>query len=165
MPARTRVLAVETPGSHVRGRSLCRWAILRILIDPSTCHCLNSGDLAMMLVAEQRIREFCPGAFIHMFTSAPELLKFFFPNGVPATAEFRAAWCQTHLLPGKFRQRLPDWLFRRVRDLEHTLWIAVPGPCTFAVGLKQWIRGQTRSDPSRFMAEVRSSDFIIVTGH
>lgn len=137
---------------------------MRILIEPSTYHCLNSGDLAMMLVAEQRIREVCPAASVHILTSAPELLRHFFPNAIPVSAESRRAWLDARAILGRCRRRLPDWLFRRLRSLEDTLWTAVPRFCSFAVGLKQRVKGQTRSAPSRFIAEIRSSELVLVTG-
>ena len=48
---------------------------MRILIDPSSGHCLNLGDVAMLQVTFRRLREFWPDAEIYVFNDSPELLE------------------------------------------------------------------------------------------
>jgi len=50
---------------------------MRILVDPSSIHCLNLGDVAMLQVTVRRFREFWPDAEICVFNEAPELLELY----------------------------------------------------------------------------------------
>ncbi len=137
---------------------------MQILIESGDYRCLNFGDLAMLLVAAQRIRELCPDVALHALTSAPDLLSAALPDVVPVSVESGRAWHQTQLLPGRLHRRLPDRLSWRLKSLDHTLWIAAPRCCSFAIGLKQRIKGQTKIDLSNWIAEIRSSRLVLVTG-
>jgi hypothetical protein len=50
---------------------------MRVLIDPSSAHCLNLGDVAMLQVTFRRFRQFWPDAEIYVFTDSPELLELY----------------------------------------------------------------------------------------
>ena len=75
---------------------------LRVLIDPSSLHCLNLGDVAMLQFAVRRFREFWPDAEIFVFTEAPDLLKSCCPGAksidpVPRLAYYTVASGLTRL--------------------------------------------------------------------
>jgi polysaccharide pyruvyl transferase WcaK-like protein len=55
---------------------------MRILIHPSSFHCLNLGDVAMMQVTVRRFREFWPDAEIHVLNEDPELLELYCPSAM-----------------------------------------------------------------------------------
>ena len=135
-----------------------------ILIESGTYGYPNFGDLAMLLVAGQRIRELCPDASVHVITSAPDSLSAALPDVVPVAVESRRAWHHAQLLPGRLHRRLPDRLSWRLRSLDHALWTAAPRCCSFAIGLKQRITGETRIDVSNWIAEIRSSRLVLVSG-
>ena len=57
--------------------------LMRIFIHPSSSHCLNLGDVAMMQVTCRRFRKFWPDAEIHVLNDAPELLELYCPGAKP----------------------------------------------------------------------------------
>lgn len=61
----------------------------RILIDPGSHHLLNAGDVAMLQVCVERLRETWPGARIDVLTTAPELLAELCPGVTPLPATGR----------------------------------------------------------------------------
>ena len=63
----------------------------RILVDPSSHHLLNAGDVAMMRVCAERLRAAWPNARIEMLTTAPELLDEHCPGVRPIPAAGRYA--------------------------------------------------------------------------
>jgi polysaccharide pyruvyl transferase WcaK-like protein len=63
----------------------------RILIDPSSHHLLNAGDVAMMQVCAERLLATWPDARIEMLTAAPELLADHCPGVRPVPAPGRYA--------------------------------------------------------------------------
>ncbi|HUB83332.1 MAG TPA: polysaccharide pyruvyl transferase family protein [Bryobacteraceae bacterium] len=137
---------------------------MRILVESSTYHCQNMGDLAMMLVAVNRIYRHCPGASIRMLTLAPESLNRFFSAVVPVPAEARSQWANSHSLLGGYARRLPDSLANRLRSLEDGLWAAFPNAFGCAIRLERTLTARPRIDPSRFMSEIRNSDLVLVPG-
>jgi colanic acid/amylovoran biosynthesis protein len=68
---------------------------MRILIDPSSVHCLNLGDVAMLQVTVRRFRKFWPDAEIFVFNDTPELLDLYCPTAKPLRPEGRAAYYNT----------------------------------------------------------------------
>ncbi len=56
---------------------------MRILIHPSSVHCLNLGDVAMMQVTVRRFRNFWPDAEIFVMNEDPELLSLYCPSAKP----------------------------------------------------------------------------------
>jgi polysaccharide pyruvyl transferase WcaK-like protein len=61
----------------------------RILIDPSSHHLLNAGDVAMSQVCVERLRATWPDARIEALTTAPELLADHCPGVLPLPAAGR----------------------------------------------------------------------------
>ncbi len=61
----------------------------RILIDPGSHHLLNAGDVAMLQVCVERLRESWPGARVDVLTTAPELLAELCPGVTPLPAAGR----------------------------------------------------------------------------
>jgi colanic acid/amylovoran biosynthesis protein len=65
---------------------------MRILIDPSSVHCLNLGDVAMLQVTVRRFRKYWPDAEIFVFNDTPELLDLYCPTAKPIRPEGRSAY-------------------------------------------------------------------------
>lgn len=63
----------------------------RILVDPSSHHLLNAGDVAMTKICAERLRTTWPDARIEMLTTAPELLAEHCPGARPIPAAGRYA--------------------------------------------------------------------------
>src|SRR5271168_5422958 len=68
---------------------------MRILIDPSSVHCLNLGDVAMLQVTVRRFRKFWPDAEINVFNETPELLDLYCPTAKPVFPTGRQAYYMT----------------------------------------------------------------------
>src|ERR1700744_1982266 len=68
---------------------------MRILIDPSSFHCLNLGDVAMLQVTVCRLREYWPHAELLIFGDQPELLKMYCPFARALAPQGRDAWFST----------------------------------------------------------------------
>lgn len=62
---------------------------MRVLIDPSSHHLLNAGDVAMLQVCVDRLRELRPHAEIQALTTAPDLLRRYCPGVDPIDARGR----------------------------------------------------------------------------
>jgi colanic acid/amylovoran biosynthesis protein len=65
---------------------------MRILIAPSSVHCLNLGDVAMMQVTVRRFRRFWPDAEILVFNETPSLLELYCPGAVALDQKGRDAY-------------------------------------------------------------------------
>ena len=65
---------------------------MRILIDPSSVHCLNLGDVAMLQVTVRRFRKYWPDAEIFVFNETPELLDLYCPTAKPVRPAGRSAY-------------------------------------------------------------------------
>ncbi len=63
----------------------------RILIDTSSHHLLNVGDVAMLQVCVERLRDNLPDAELQAVTTAPELLAAYCPDVTPVPAAGRYA--------------------------------------------------------------------------
>lgn len=72
---------------------------MKILIHPSSVHCLNLGDVAMMQVAVRRFREFWPDAEIHVLNENPELLALYCPTARPVLPAGQQLYYTTAAFP------------------------------------------------------------------
>src|SRR5215475_9154682 len=79
---------------------------MRILIDPSSIHCLNLGDVAMLQVTVKRFREFWPDAEICVFNDAPEVLALYCPSAKQVAPEARNAYYTTASILTRLGRRL-----------------------------------------------------------
>ena len=78
---------------------------LRVLIDPSSHHLLNLGDVAMLQVCVTRLRETWPDARVDVVTEAPERLRRYSPVATPVPARGRYAVLGNGGPPGRVRRR------------------------------------------------------------
>ena len=79
--------------------------IMRVLVDPSSVHCLNLGDVAMLQVTVQRFREFWPDAEIYVFNNRPELLELYCPSAKPVPGRGRLLYYTTAALLTRLGRR------------------------------------------------------------
>lgn len=98
--------------------------MMRILIEPSSYHCRNAGDMAMLQVAVTRLRAFWPAACIQVITEEPAALSAACPDVQPLSPHGKRIWFQDRYLLsllGRFHPLLPTPAAQRVRDLEFAL--------------------------------------------
>ena len=132
---------------------------MRILIDPSSVHCLNLGDVAMLQVTVKRFREFWPDAEIFVFNDAPELLDLYCPTAKPVRPIGRQLYYGTaaHLTRLGRRFSMPalseldvTWRHRWPKAVEK---------------LVAWRTGDaTASEVPDFLDLVRSCDLVVASG-
>jgi len=79
---------------------------MRILVDPSSIHCLNLGDVAMLQVTVRRFREFWPDAEICVFNEAQELLELHCPTAKRVPSTGRQAYYTTAAILTRLGRRL-----------------------------------------------------------
>lgn len=79
---------------------------MRILVDPSSIHLLNLGDVAMLQVTVRRFREFWPDAEICVFTEAPDLLELYCPTARQVHPLERQAYYTTAAILTRLGRRL-----------------------------------------------------------
>lgn len=98
---------------------------MRILIDPSSVHCLNLGDVAMLQVTVQRFRALWPNAEIFVFNEAPELLQLYCPTSKPVPPEGRFAYYATAAVLTRLGQHFSSPIFSELDVTWRQKWPAV----------------------------------------
>ncbi len=135
---------------------------MRILIEPGSYSCLNVGDVAMLQVALERLRELWPAATFRVISRAPERLMRVAPEVQPIASEDRTAWLRrrkvlrsaARMIPSRLQ---PWWRQRQDQPL-------VAGLASLALRLRDSLRGATGGDAARFEEELRAANLVLVTG-
>ncbi len=135
---------------------------MRILIDPSSSHCLNLGDVAMMQVTVRRLRERWPDAEIVIFTEAPELLEMYCPGTRPLDSRGRAALYNTGALFDKVGKRVPA-LSPLMSEIESGWRQQYPGAAQKLLSLRAGGDGPTGA-AAEYLQVLDSCDFSVVSG-
>lgn len=130
---------------------------MRILIEPSSSHCLNAGDVAMLQVAYQRLRARWPQATIAILTSAPEALASYCPGAEPLDVAGRTALWQTALVA----PRLGGMLGPGAIAAERSWRSRHPGTARLAVAARA---RDAVSGADAFLAALGASDLVVASG-
>lgn len=136
----------------------------KILIDNSGYELRNMGDVAMLVVAVQRIYEMYPDAELHVFTTEVDRLKRFLPDGKPVTPEGRFTWGETWNILGGFHKLVPQQFHYNLLRLEQNIKINWP------LLAKRWIifrlakRGHDLSAMHQYLELIENADIVIATG-
>lgn len=69
----------------------------------------NMGDVSMLQIAVDRLRNLLPDASIEVLTDSPENLKRFCPDAVPLENRGRALWFSNAVLPRRVGELVPEW--------------------------------------------------------
>jgi polysaccharide pyruvyl transferase WcaK-like protein len=136
---------------------------MRVLIDHGGYAVTNLGDLAMLLVAVERITKYYPEAKIYIFTSSPQNLEKFFPEAIPVLIKLRKDWIEARvfLIPMKL---LPVPWAKRLSHLETSTKSRFP---RIAHLLSHIINRLSHSDNSAmddYYSIIRDSDMVIISG-
>ncbi|MCE5307535.1 MAG: polysaccharide pyruvyl transferase family protein [Acidobacteriales bacterium] len=65
---------------------------MRIVLDSGMYDLRNTGNVALLQVAARRLTQFWPDARIEVLTSAPHLLRLYFPNAFPVSPDHLYDW-------------------------------------------------------------------------
>src|SRR5215471_18780495 len=78
---------------------------MKIFILPSSVHCLNLGDVAMMQVTYRRLKKFWPDSEIYILNDAPDLLELYCPGATPVPSMSQTAYYGTPLYLSRIGKR------------------------------------------------------------
>jgi polysaccharide pyruvyl transferase WcaK-like protein len=134
---------------------------MRLLIEPSSAHCLNAGDIAMLQVAYRRFREFWPEAAIHIVTNAPDRLATYCPGALPLEISGRNVFFEGSSPASRLGRRLPEHLSIWVSELELCWRQLLPG-LTEAVLKRRFPERQQAVHA--YLDAVRTSSLVVATG-
>lgn len=132
---------------------------MRILIDPSSGHCLNLGDVAMLQVTFRRLREFWPDAEIYVFNDSPELLEKYCPSGISVPFIGRQSYYTTAAVLTRLGRK---WSTSSLAELDVRWRQRWPKAATQLV--------DSRNQPGvtaavrQYLALLRSCDLVVASG-
>ena len=136
---------------------------VKILIENSSYHLYNLGDIAMLQSAIHLLRKNLPEAELLVVTTDPERLKLFCQEATPLDAQRLANWQAAKIIP--IPQRiLPKFLLNYIRNKEDCYKFANPlRALKYARLCKRLSRGSA-ADFEDFFRIVRSADVVIASG-
>ncbi len=139
---------------------------MRILLDNSSYHLRNLGDIAMLQIAEQRLRELWPNASIKVFTDEPILLNNYCPSVQPLSSRGRAIWFNKPKLFAilQINNHIPSLFYKRLLWLDEMIRHRYP---LFALYLVQWGRRFRKidyMDINEFRISLSKADLVISSG-
>lgn len=135
---------------------------MKILIENGAYQLLNVGDMSMLRVAVERIKEKFPSASISVITSSANRLLERFPEVKAIPKSGRDAWLSpifSNYLKGSF-------LHQKAADLEQNIRERRPGLLKKIIELKLLVSGKQEiiKDLNIFLTEFWSADWAIATG-
>jgi len=132
---------------------------MRILIDPSSVHCLNLGDVAMLQVTVRRFRKFWPDAEILVFSETPELLGFYCPTAKLVRPLGRHAYYNTAGMLTRLGRRFKMPFYS---ELDVTWRHRRPGLAEQLVASRAG--SDARAELRQFIELVKSCDLVVASG-
>jgi polysaccharide pyruvyl transferase WcaK-like protein len=136
---------------------------MRILIDNSGYELLNLGDVAMLQVAIERLRNFWPQARITVLTISPAELRNCCPGTIPLDPAGRDWWLRRCDLLGVFRKILPR-ANNRITAIESRAKRRFPRLIRAVADERMRYRGTDSRPMSQFLDAVFDADLVIGTG-
>jgi colanic acid/amylovoran biosynthesis protein len=136
----------------------------RIIVESGSLGCHNMGDVAMMQVAVERIKEFWPDSQIEIVTSRPDLLTRFCPSVVPIPTHERNAWLSGRDLAIGLREKLPPSLSWALGSFERAVWLRLPHVADMAVRAKSKLLHREFTSPKTFRTRLESASLFVVSG-
>lgn len=138
--------------------------LTRILIEPSAHHLLNAGDVAMLRVAADRVRELCPDAEIGVITESPDRLASECRGTIPVSAAGRRIWLEQPILGPRLHGAFPAPAAARLRLFERRLRTHHPQLARAAIRGRRKLMGLESVELDEFLNWVDQSDALIVSG-
>jgi colanic acid/amylovoran biosynthesis protein len=140
-------------------------ASARVLLDTGDYRCANMGDVAMLQVAVQRLREQMPQATIEVMTEDPGALALYCPDARPVSCEGRRIWFADRDLLGRIHRLLPRRVSNGVVGLKRLMrnrWPAVLAE--IIVARRRLRRSEGPEEHRRFLEAVSRANLVAVTG-
>lgn len=126
----------------------------------------NMGDISMLQVAVDRLRELFPNARLEVLTDSAENLARFCPAAAPLEHRGRALWFSHGVLPRRFGRFAPEWavkllvaLKRMMRSQYPTLFRAI-----LMKRLKRLHRFEDAESLAIFTRSLEKADLVLICG-
>ena len=103
---------------------------MKILINQGIFDMRNIGQIAMLQIAVERIRKNWPDASIEIITTAPNLLRLYFPGTIPVHPNGKAIFTTQKGLANRIIERLPGSMVQLILVLRETIWHRFPAVLT-----------------------------------
>ena len=132
---------------------------MRILIDPSSGHCLNLGDVAMLQVTFRRLREFWPHAEIYVFNDSPELLEKYCPSAIPLPFIGRQSYYSTAAVLTRLGRQ---WSISLLAELD--VWWRQRWPKAAIKVLGSRNAPSVAAAARNYLALLRTCDLVVASG-
>lgn len=132
---------------------------MKIFIIPSSVHCLNLGDVAMMQVTCRRFRKFWPDSEIYVLNDAPELLELYCPGAKPVRPIGQQSYYTTAAYLTRLGKRLGS---PALSELDYSWRHQWPGLAEKLIG----IRGgeANAAEVKNFVELVKSCNLVMASG-
>ena len=137
---------------------------MRIVVEPSSFHCLNMGDVAMMQVAVARLNELWPHAEIDVVSSRPDLLSRYCPSATPISTEARSAWLSGRSLIGGLHRKFPAGISAQLKKVERLLWLRYSPVTELGGRLKAATLRREFPSVSGFRRQLTGANLLVVSG-
>jgi colanic acid/amylovoran biosynthesis protein len=135
---------------------------LTILIDVSSQHHRNVGDVAMLQVALQRFRCLWPERPLLVLSDAPERLATLCPQATYVPTAGRFLW--GYALSGRLVRHLPAALVGPWDVADRLVRYQMPGVRNFVQNLKVATKPALRQDLGAFRLAMAQADCLVATG-
>ena len=94
---------------------------MRVLFDSCVYDLRNKGNVAMLQTAVNRIHDFWPEATLNVITSAPYLIRLYFPNARPVSEAGIDYWTENRNTFSVIFQRMPRLLLKLMLETREPL--------------------------------------------
>lgn len=126
----------------------------------------NVGDISMLQVAVDRLRNLFPNARLEVLTDSADNLARFCPAAVPLDNRGRALWFSNGVLPGRYGRFAPVWAVKSLIALKRTIRSQYPG--LFKAILMRRLRRLNRFEDAESLATFTRSfekaDLVLICG-
>jgi len=137
---------------------------VKILVEPTAHGLVNVGDIAMLKVAVERLRELWPEASIGVITDVPDRLAAHCPDATPVPATGRSLWLEEPYLSARLHETLPDGAAARLRAGEQAVRRRWPALASSTIRLRRRLKRLGSQDLTEFLDWVYSADLIVASG-
>jgi len=143
---------------------------MHILVDTALNNGLaeysNLGDVAMLQVAYQRLRELWPSASIEVLTESSTNLALFCPEAKPLPRSGRDLWVGENAILGGFERLLPPGASLASAGFSRSFRLRYPAAFRLLTHLRLAIRDRRNVRPSvnSFLVSLKHADLFVVCG-
>ena len=137
---------------------------MRVLMISGDYKCGNIGDVAMLQVAVERLKQLWPGVTIQVLTNNPGALSFHCPGVEPVFHRGRQIWCSDQYLLGGLHGFLPKPVSQFLINLNRRVRQRAPSFLRRMIKIKMRLRGADDRDVGSFIDAFRRAHVVVACG-